>query len=174
MTGVQLEVFVDFLCPDCAAAFPTLKRLAAHYLDSLQLTIHPFPLPYHVHGFLAAKSVHVVASANSAKVFLYAQILWDHVDELNAGSQNLTVIQAEAELGALASFAMSPDKFLDGMRDVGLELETRVAWKYACTRGVYGTPTFFLNGVLVSASPTWSVGQWRKLIDPIVAGAPAR
>lgn len=34
--------------------------------------------------------------------------------------------------------------------------------------GVAGTPTFFINGVFVDASPSWSVNDWESVINPIL------
>lgn len=34
-----------------------------------------------------------------------------------------------------------------GLKDRSNDLATRVSWKYACSRAVAGTPTFFVNGV---------------------------
>ncbi|CAF3126390.1 unnamed protein product [Rotaria sp. Silwood2] len=47
--------------------------------------------------------------------------------------------------------------------------ETRISWKYACSRGVVGTPTFFINGVVTSANSAWSLDDWKSVIDPILA-----
>ena len=35
--------------------------------------------------------------------------------------------------------------------------------------GVAGTPTFFVNGVFINASPSWSLADWKSVIDPILA-----
>lgn len=35
--------------------------------------------------------------------------------------------------------------------------------------GVLGTPTFFINGVTVSVDPTWTLADWKSVIDPILA-----
>lgn len=46
---------------------------------------------------------------------------------------------------------------------------TRVAWKYACSRGVTGTPIYFVNGMPVpQADASWTLAQWQRLIDPLV------
>ena len=34
---------------------------------------------------------------------------------------------------------------------------------------VVGTPTFFINGVMVSADPSWTLSNWKSVIDPILA-----
>ncbi len=35
--------------------------------------------------------------------------------------------------------------------------------------GVAGTPTFFINGVTNSDSSSWSLDDWKSVIDPILA-----
>jgi hypothetical protein len=34
---------------------------------------------------------------------------------------------------------------------------------------VVGTPTFFINGVTIDASSSWSLAKWKSVIDPILA-----
>ena len=45
----------------------------------------------------------------------------------------------------------------------------RARWKYGCSRGVFGTPQFMVNGVMLAAQPTWTVKDWRAVIDPLIA-----
>lgn len=43
------------------------------------------------------------------------------------------------------------------------------AVQYGCSRGVVGTPTYFVNGVTVGgADESWSVNEWAKVFDPLV------
>jgi hypothetical protein len=49
-----------------------------------------------------------------------------------------------------------------------INMETRVSWKYACSRGVLGTPTYLVNGVQVQADPDWGLAQWRQMLDPLL------
>ncbi len=49
-------------------------------------------------------------------------------------------------------------------------MNTRISWKYATTRGVSGTPTFFVNDINIpDADSTWTLAQWQALIDPLLA-----
>lgn len=32
-----------------------------------------------------------------------------------------------------------------------------------------GTPTFMINGVVIDASPSWTLADWKSIIDPILA-----
>lgn len=62
---VLLEAHVDLMCPDCAAAEPTLQQIAQHYGgDQLQLVYHLFPLPYHTWAFTAAFGGNIIRNLN--------------------------------------------------------------------------------------------------------------
>lgn len=50
-----------------------------------------------------------------------------------------------------------------------LFIDARINWKYATTRGIYGTPIFYVNGVWATDDSTWSFTQWRSLLDPLVS-----
>lgn len=57
-----------------------------------------------------------------------------------------------------------------------LDLAARVAWKVAATRGVFETPTFFLNGFRVpephGANQGVNISGWIAQIDPLLAVGP--
>ncbi len=43
------------------------------------------------------------------------------------------------------------------------DLPARISFKYASSRAVTGTPTFWVNGVPVAGDPTWGVNEWRQV-----------
>lgn len=46
----------------------------------------------------------------------------------------------------------------------------RFSFKYAAIRNVYGTPTFFINQIMVNdLGPESGVEAWAKHIDPLLA-----
>jgi len=46
----------------------------------------------------------------------------------------------------------------------------RINWKYATTRGIYGTPVFLLNGVWATDNAYLNATQWEQLIDSAING----
>jgi len=58
----------------------------------------------------------------------------------------------------------------DGLSNKTLEWQARLAWKYACSKSVMSTPTFFLNDVFIAGdvSATWSEEQWRGIINKLL------
>ena len=44
--------------------------------------------------------------------------------------------------------------------------ETRVFWKYAASKGVSGTPTAFINGVMLDNLPS-TVDEWLGVLNDV-------
>ncbi|CAF1179837.1 unnamed protein product [Adineta steineri] len=170
-----IEMFLDPLCPDCKATWPTILEVVQAYGTKIHFRIHTFPLPYHTNSFVVSQGVHVVANATTrnldaifqyvTQVFQYQQ-LWS-----NDATKSMTMTQV---IDSLASFVdkigiVTKDKFLAGIASDDLNEETRISWKYACSRGIVGTPTFLINGVATSADASWSLADWKSVIDPILS-----
>ncbi|CAF3323111.1 unnamed protein product [Rotaria socialis] len=171
---VVVEMFFDPLCPGCKASWPTVLQVIQAYGTRIHVRIHTFPLPYHTNSFVASQGLHVIANATSRNldsIFQYAtKVFENQAAWYNDATQSMTMPQV---VDSLATFVASTglvtkDKFLAGMAMDDINFETRVSWKYACSRGVLGTPTFFINGVFISADPTWSLNDWKSVIDPIL------
>ncbi len=46
------------------------------------------------------------------------------------------------------------------------EMRTRYMWKYAASKGVSGTPTFFVNGVMLQNPPS-TADEWLQLLNDV-------
>ncbi|CAF3312408.1 unnamed protein product [Rotaria sp. Silwood2] len=172
---VVVEMFLDPLCPDCKASWPTVLQVIQYYGTKIHFRFHTFPLPYHTNSFVASQGVHVIANATSRNldaIFLYVTKVFENQEKwYNDATKTMTMPQV---VDSLATFVaqlglVTKDKFLAGMANDDINDETRISWKYACSRNVVGTPTFLINGVAVSADASWSVDDWKSVIDPILA-----
>lgn len=169
---ISLDIHMGPLCPDSRDALPAAKQVATHYgPKTLRLTLHMFPLPYHHHSFytaIGAKAVLKLSSVVSA--YQYFDLVYNNLAMLsNDATVNMSTTQV---LGLLAGFAsqvgIERQQFLATMAMPELDSECRGAWKYSCSRAVFGTPTFFLNDVTVAADPTWTLDDWKQVIDPLL------
>lgn len=170
---VVLEGFFDLMCPDTSAAWPVVKQVADHYGPSkLQFLFHTFPLPYHHNSYYANQGAHVVAASNASAVYQWMEAVFAAQDSFgNAPTAGMTaneVISKFADLAA-STTGIAALKFIAGINDPNMDWDTRVSWKYGCSRYVSGTPTFVINGVQVSADPSWTLQQWMQLLDPFFA-----
>lgn len=108
-----------------------------------------------------------------------APAVWKWIDAVFANQEsfgydysiNATRAQLNAKFGQLyaTTFGASASAFVNAYADPTLNNNARISWKYGCSRGVSGTPFFFVNGVLTDASADWSLSQWQALIDPLLA-----
>lgn len=174
LTPVNVDVFLGPVCPDSKEVFPTLLQLANHYgPDVLTLRMHMFPLPYHRNSFLVAMGAQVVNRMISSAqgVYNWTGSVYDKIETLsNTATKSMSEIQIISMLGDIAAgLGIQKSVFVQKMADPLVDEDARVEWKYTCTRGISGTPMFTINDVIVAADASWSLEDWRKVIDPLVS-----
>jgi protein-disulfide isomerase len=138
---VVVEMFLDPLCPDCKASWPTVLQLIQAYGKQIHFRIHTFPLPYHTNSFIASQGLHVVANVtnrNLDAIYQYATKIFENQEMwYNDATASMTIPQV---IDSLATFVdktglVTKAKFLAGIESADINYETRVSWKYACSRG---------------------------------------
>ena len=171
---VVIDAFFDLLCPDSKAAWPIVKSVIAAYPSQLYLLLHTFPLPYHTNSFIANQGLHVIdhsSQHNRTALTAFTDLMFSIQSEFyNAATVDSTITEVIAGMAAATEKAglLSAKAFTAGIANSDINEETRISWKYTCSRAVTGTPTFFLNGVYISADATWTLSDWKSVIDPIL------
>eukprot|EP01130_Rhizamoeba_saxonica_P014040 TRINITY_DN6074_c0_g2_i1.p1 TRINITY_DN6074_c0_g2~~TRINITY_DN6074_c0_g2_i1.p1 ORF type:complete len:213 (-),score=30.12 TRINITY_DN6074_c0_g2_i1:34-672(-) len=168
--AIQFEVFVDYVCPDSAVAYPTIRQLLDTYGDNIQITMYVLALPYHHNSFYASKLGTIIEHTNRPKWVFVEEIFKNQQQWFNTPTRNLTAAQVVQDMGKfLEQFDISSQDFQKLFWSDEIEETSRIAWKYATSRGVFGTPQFFVNGVpVLNAQDNWSVKDWSKILDPII------
>jgi len=169
---VVIDGFFDLLCPDCAATWPTVKQvLQAYGTKQLRLNFHTFPLPYHTYAFYANQGLHIVQDYAPTKIWAYADMMFDQQSNfwnpINMDNTTTSIINAMSAL-VESNKILDAATFKAGLLNDTINEDTRISWKYGTSRGVTGTPTFFANGVMISADPSWSLSDWQSLINSIL------
>ena len=138
-----------------------------------------FPLPYHHNAFFTAEADHFIGVTYGPKaLFAFADAVFAAQDTLLTGATNLTEAEVKARIGTIAASAgIDGDAVVAALSNHTVDLVTRVAWKLAATRGVFETPSFFLNGFRVAEphganTGTANITGWTALIDPLLATPP--
>lgn len=171
--SAYVEAFFDPVCPDSRDSWPPLKKVVQHHGSHVTLVVHTFPLPYHDNSFISSRALHIVNKSNATATYDLLEAFFDH-QELFYGESTFHVSRASVEnkivkfvckeLGASFLSAIK-----SGFTDSETDEATRVAFKYGCIRGVYGTPFFFVNGFPVpDAGSPLDYEKWRQIIDPLV------
>ena len=140
---VVVEMFLDPLCPSSQAAWPTLLQVIQAYGTRIHTRIHTFPLPYHTYSFVASQGLHAVANItnrNLDSIFRYATKVFENQQMwYNTATQSMSMTQV---INSLATFTdktgiVTKAKFLEGIASPDINEETRISWKYACSRGEF-------------------------------------
>lgn len=173
---VQLTIFIDLLCPDSRDAWPVMKEVTSHYnRTDVALRVILFPLPYHHNAFLASQAALGYGSQFPDRFFDFVEKQFALQPRYsNAQTNELTAEKIIASLVADAvGLGANGDEMKEAMSYGGpYDAALRTSWKYACSRGVSGTPVFLVNDVMVDATPEWKLSDWKALIDPLLNANP--
>uniref|UniRef100_A0A1J3CRV1 Thioredoxin-like fold domain-containing protein n=1 Tax=Noccaea caerulescens TaxID=107243 RepID=A0A1J3CRV1_NOCCA len=168
---ILIEAFFDPVCPDSRDAWSPLKKAIQHYGSRVALLLHLLPLPYHDNAYLTSRALHIVNTLNSSATFILLEGFFEHQAMFyNAQTQLLSrpaVVDRIVKLGEVTLGNSYQSVLKSGFRDTKSDRATRVSFKYSASSGVYGTPTFYVNGFVLSDAPS-DFGGWRKIIDPLV------
>jgi protein-disulfide isomerase len=132
---VTLVEYGDYECPDCAAAFPIVKRLQKTLGDRLRFVFRNFPQnSIHPHASVAAQAA--LAAGAQGKfwpmhdlLFAHQATLADHSMDEFALKLGLEIYKFDADLASERFARRVRDDYEGGVRS-----------------GVTGTPTLFING----------------------------
>jgi protein-disulfide isomerase len=137
---VTLVVFSDFECPFCARNQAAIVNARRVFGDSLRLIFRHLPLPFHRRAQLAAEAA--MAAAAQGKFWSFH----DHLFEAPGALARADLEQLARTLGLdLERFRAELDAHL--YRDA-----VRLDAAGGAALGVDGTPTMFLNGMLLSGA----------------------
>ncbi|TKY75277.1 Thioredoxin fold [Spatholobus suberectus] len=170
---VLIEAFYDPVCPDSRDSWPPLKQALHHYGSRVSLLLHLLPLPYHDNSFVASRALHIVNTLNSSATFPLLEWFFKHQEKFyGAQTRNLSRASIVEEIVKSATIVVGSSHYnaiKNGFNDTKTDYQTRVSFKYAASRGVYGTPFFYVNGFsLPDTGSAIDYKTWRKVIDPLV------
>jgi protein-disulfide isomerase len=157
---VHIVMFSDFQCPYCAQAEPVLARVRQIYGDKVAITFRDYPLPIHPLAMIAAKAAN--CAAKSGKYWEFHDALFASQTDLSRDRIREIAESLGLSMNDLASCFDAPATNLEIQHDVddGRRL------------GVDSTPTFFVNGRMLSGSQT--VDRLASVIDDELAPTGSR
>ncbi len=135
---VRIVVFTDFECPYCLESERTLARIREKYGDRVALFYLNFPLPTHASARPAA--IAALCAASQGRYLAYHDLLFAHQQDL-----------AHADYAAWAAASgLNRAKFEACVASGDLDRRVDDDIREGIAAGVNGTPTFFVNGRLVT------------------------
>jgi protein-disulfide isomerase len=146
---VMVVEFLDFQCPSCAATYPEAERILQEYAGRITYVVRNYPLPMHQHAQASARAAEAAAIQGKYK---------EMFDKLFKNQQSWSA-ETATPLATFEGYAqeigLDVAKFKSDMdsQEVAARISRDVS--DGNSAGVKGTPTFFINGKQLSASPTY-------------------
>ena len=170
---VTLDAFVDIQCPHSQTAWPTLMEVMEHYKGkAVNLRVHLITLSNHRQAWDVSLGLFAYAEGDASKFYQFATFLYKHQQRFyNAPFLHKTHEDLRQLVADLAEEQGSIDRsaFLQRMLDNDIYIDARTPIRYAATKGVWATPTFFVNnGDNVPVDHKSSLADWQNLIDPLL------
>jgi protein-disulfide isomerase len=146
---VTIIEFSDFQCPYCARfQSQTLPQILSNYGDRVLFVYRDFPLTS-LHQY-ALKAAEAADCANEQGAF------WKYHDLL---FQNQSALDDASLKGYAASLGLDTTVFNQCLDTDKYQSEVQKDEQDGITAGVQGTPSFFVNGMLLTGAQPYSVFQ---------------
>ncbi|XP_068646764.1 uncharacterized protein [Aristolochia californica] len=173
LDSIIVEAFFDPVCPDSRDSWPPLKQVLKYYSHRISLIVHPFPLPYHDNAFVSSRALHIANKLNASTTYPLLEKFFKHQEKFyNKPTHNISRASVVSLISKFMTKVLGNSSLPDiesGFLDTKTDHATRVSFKYGCSRGVIGTPFFFVNGFpLPDAGSALGYNKWRSIIDPLV------
>ena len=142
---VEVVEFSDFQCPFCGRAESTVAKLRAAFGDRVRWVYKDFPLPNHPDAFPAAEAAQCAREQGK---------FWEYHDILFANQQALGRDDLKRHAAALGLDTATFNPCFDESRFKYLvQADIDESQRY----GVSSTPTFFINGRMVTGAQPFEV-----------------
>jgi protein-disulfide isomerase len=137
---VEIVEFSDFQCPYCQRVQPVLQKARATFGDRVHLVFKDFPLSIHPNAFAAAEAAQCARDQGR---------FWEYHDLLFANQQALSRDDLKRRAASLTLDTARFNTCLDEERFKYLvQADVDESQRY----GVSSTPTFFINGRLLTGA----------------------
>jgi len=152
---ITIVEFSDYQCPYCQRAEQSVQEVRKKYGDKVRLIYMDFPLPMHQYALKAAQAARCAGDQGK---------YWEYHDALFADQSKLDAAGLKA---TAAKLKLDPKKFDEcTAHDLHLD-QIRKSQKEGADAGVDGTPSFVINGRMLSGAQPAS--EFESVIDEDLA-----
>jgi protein-disulfide isomerase len=139
---ITIVEFSDFQCPFCKKAAETVEEVKKKYGNKVRVAFKQFPLPFHKN---AQKSAEAALCAHDQK----KESFWKMHDKMFGAQDQLEVDGLKKMAKEIGLDVKAFDACLDGAK---FAAQVEQDMKDGQAVGVKSTPTFFINGKLLSGA----------------------
>lgn len=171
---VSIEMFFDLECPFSKKAWQTVLQVTKSYsADQIYLILQPMTLSNHRQSWDATKAAIAVAGQNTERFISFVDYLFERQSEFaNEAFKDKTQTDLHRLLASYAVDAThwsDPEKFMEQLNSKEIYDQARVPARFAAVRGVWSTPTFFVNGAeAADLSSQSSLKDWQNLLNSLL------
>lgn len=172
--NVQVDIFLDVQCPYSAKSWPVIKELMDHYgSDKIGLSIHLMTLSNHRQSWDATLALTGLAGDDDAQYYAFLGFLYSQQERFfNGAFADKSHNDLHALLGTLGEEfnGTPPAKMAELLADNGVYYAAKEPGRYAALRGVWSTPTIFINdSEQFGLGSSSTLDDWRAVVDPLLA-----
>ena len=171
---VQIEMFFDLECPFSKKGWQTILKVASAFsAEQIYLILQPMTLGNHRQSWDATKAAIAVAGDDTNKFIDFVNYLLDRQAEFaNEASKDTTQTQWHNTLADYAVDATQwsdKNKFIELLNSKEIYNKARIPARFAAVKGVWSTPTFFINGAeATDLSSQSSLEDWQQTINSLL------
>jgi protein-disulfide isomerase len=148
---VTIVEFSDFQCPFCSRAEPVVDEVMKKYGDKVRLVFRDYPLSFHPNAEMAAMGAECAEEQGK---------YWEMHRAMFANQAKLAAADLVETAGGLG---IDKDKFKACLDSGKYRPEVQKDFHDGQKAGVTGTPTFFINGIMIVGAR--GVDSFSEIID---------
>jgi protein-disulfide isomerase len=160
---IVVQAFMDFQCPFCKRAVPTLEQLEQAYPGRIRVVWRNLPLGFHAQARPAAAAAMEAHAQGGNKAF------WQMHDLLFAGLGRPGGLERPALEGYATKLGLDVARFRRALDDGTHDALIAADEAQASSAGISGTPGFVINGYYVSGAQPLSA--FKKVVSRALAEA---
>lgn len=169
---LHIDIFLDIQCPFSKKAWSTVLKVMKLYSDKAYFTFYPMTLPNHRQSWDATKAAFVFAQDQTEQFIEFFDYLYKHQNQIeNDAFEKRTQIDLYELLAKFASECgdWQPEDFIQKLKSEEVYQATKIPVRIAFSRGVWSTPTFFINEAEVTElSSSSRVEDWQELFNGLL------
>lgn len=172
---IHVEVFVDIECPFSKKAWSTVIALSEIFNDrQMAITVYPVVLADHRQSWEVIKAAVLIAKEDPARFWDFFSYLYDRQETFSQDAfeqkTHLDLLCLVSELAA--EFTGQHDKayWVEQLQAEAIAQEAKAPIRFSIVRGVWSTPTFFVNGSEASSlTSSSSLKDWKEVLQPLLS-----
>lgn len=153
--AITIVEFSDFECPFCRRSLPTVEQIMKEYEGKVKVAFRHNPLPFHE----KAVPVHLASMAAQAQ-----GKFWEFHEKAFNNQRDFTeenIVKWAQEL------KLDMEKFNKDRNSEAFKKRMEADIEFARSNGAQGTPSFFINGVLLVGALPFE--EFKAVIDGLLA-----